>query len=57
MALTEEEMERILTPSKEEQTLLILQGKCPHNQGWRYDGHGHNEDAYECKMCKAIKWW
>ena len=57
MDLNEDEMDRILTPSKEEQTLLILQGKCPHNQGWRYAGHGHKDDAYECILCKEIKWW
>ena len=43
-----------LTPAAEEQTFLILQGKCPHNQGWRYVGHSHNDDAYECRLCRAI---
>jgi hypothetical protein len=57
MELNEEQMERILTPSEEEQTLLILQGKCPHNGGWNYAGHGHNDDAYECKLCHEWKWW
>ena len=57
MELNEEQMERILTPSKEEQTFRILQGKCPHNGGWRYEGHGHNSYAYECKLCYHVKWW
>lgn len=57
MDLNDNEMDRILTPSKEEQTILILAGKCPHNKGWEYTGHGHNDDAYECKLCKEIKWW
>jgi hypothetical protein len=57
MVLEEDDMDRILTPSKEEQTMLILQGKCPHNQGWRYLGHGHKDDCYECKLCGATKWW
>ena len=57
MTLDEEQMEKIFTPSKEEQTLLILQGKCPHNGGWRHVGHGHNDDAYECKLCRTTKWW
>jgi hypothetical protein len=55
--LTDEEAERILTPKPEEQTLLLLQGKCPHNQGWTYDGHGHNDDAYKCRACGHIKFW
>ena len=46
-----------LTPSREEQLALILQGKCPHNQGWRYDGHGHNEEAYVCRMCGQLEWY
>lgn len=48
--------DEILTPSEEEQTLLILQGKCPHNQGWRYVGHGHNDDCYECMICGKSGW-
>ncbi|HEY6435444.1 MAG TPA: hypothetical protein VIY47_02560 [Ignavibacteriaceae bacterium] len=46
-----------LTPSKEEQILLVLAGKCPHNKGWDYDGHGHNDDYYRCRMCGDIKTW
>jgi hypothetical protein len=57
MELNEEQMERILTPSEEEQTFLILRGECPHNGGWRYAGHGHYDDAYECKLCHKWKWW
>lgn len=57
MYLNEEEKERILTPKKEEQTFRILQGKCPHNGGWRYAGHGHNNDCYECLLCGDTKWW
>lgn len=47
----------MFTPSEEEQAILILQGKCPHNQGWNYAGHGHKDDAYECRLCGEIKWW
>ena len=57
MDLNKEEMERILTPSEEEQTFLILKNKCPHNGGWRHVGHGHNDDAYECHLCGELKWW
>ena len=57
MELTEEQMERILTPSGPEQTFRILQGKCPHNGGWSYLGNGHNSDAYQCKLCHEVKWW
>lgn len=57
MELSEESMDRIFTPSPEEQTKLVLEGKCPHNKGWRYAGHGHNDDAYECRLCGEIRWW
>jgi hypothetical protein len=50
------EIMKWLTPSEEEQTFLILQGKCPHNKGWRYAGHGHNDDAYDCNLCGETKW-
>ena len=55
--MTEEEREEVFTPSEKEQTLLVLQGKCPHNGGWKWDGHGHNDDCYVCKLCGALKWW
>lgn len=48
--------EECLTPSLEEQTMLILAGKCPHNKGWRYAGHGHNDDAYTCALCGEMEW-
>lgn len=57
MELTKEEQDRILTPSKEEQLILELSGKCPHNKGWVHDGHGHNDDAYRCVGCGKIKFW
>lgn len=43
--------QRWLTPSEEEQTWRILKGLCPHNQGWRYEGHGHNSSFYRCVLC------
>jgi hypothetical protein len=46
-----------LTPSLEEQTLRILQGKCPHNKGWTDMGHSHNSNAYECKLCSEMRFW
>lgn len=46
-----------LSPSEEEQTKLILEGKCPHNRGWNDLGHGHNSTCYECVLCKQTKWW
>ena len=30
------------------------QKNCKHN--WRYSGHGHNDDAYECTECGATEW-
>ena len=50
-------IEKYLTPSKEEQLILILSNKCPHNKGWKYDGHSHNDDAYKCKLCGEIEWY
>ena len=46
-----------LAPSKEEQIVLVLQGKCPHNKGWVDMGHGHNSNMYECRLCREAKWW
>jgi hypothetical protein len=57
MEMNDEQMERVLTPGTEEQTFLKLQGKCLHNGGWRHLGHGHNDDCYECILCKETKWW
>lgn len=48
---------RGLTPSPEEQTLRILRGECPHNMGWTNVGHGHNDEAYECNICREMKFW
>lgn len=53
--LTSEDATTILTPSEVEQTLLILQGKCPHNQGWTYVGHGHNYDVCRCNACGEME--
>jgi hypothetical protein len=46
-----------LTPSKEEQIILILAGKCPHNEGWAYEGHSHNESLYKCALCGVTMWY
>ena len=51
------DIEKFLTPSEEEQTLLILKGECPHNKGWEYTGHGHNDIAYQCRLCNALKFY
>lgn len=57
MVLTYSEATELFTPSEVEQLILILKGLCPHNQGWRHIGHGHNEDAYACMLCTETKWW
>ncbi len=49
--------EHVLTPTAEEQSILILQGKCPHNKGWNYDGHSHNDSAYKCRLCGELKFY
>lgn len=55
--LSDEEATRIFEPIETEQTLRILKGLCPHNQGWRWTGHGHNDDCYECKLCRETMWY
>lgn len=57
MMLTNSEATELFTPSEEEQVVRILKGECPHNQGWVHVGHGHNDDAYECRLCDETKWW
>jgi hypothetical protein len=57
MMLTNSEATKLFTPSEEEQVVRILKGECPHNQGWVHVGHGHNDDAYECRLCDETKWW
>ena len=32
-----------------------FQKECVHPT-WRYIGHSHNDDAYECTVCKTIKY-
>lgn len=55
--LSDEEATRIFTPSEEAQTFRVLQGLCPHNKGWVWDGHGHNDDCYRCKLCRESNWY
>ncbi len=50
-------VERYLTPSEEEQVKLVLEGKCPHNQGWTFHGFGHNSNAYKCNLCGHLEWY
>lgn len=57
MGAWDNEANNKFTPTPEEQTYLVLQGKCPHNQGWTHDGHGHNDDCYKCKLCGQTEWY
>lgn len=50
-------VDKFLTPSHEEQVVLVLAGKCPHNGGWFYHSHGHNSKAYKCNLCGKIDWF
>ena len=50
-----DDVQNHLTPTEEEQTFLILQGKCPHNKGWHYDGHGHNYETWSCSICNESR--
>ena len=55
--MNDDSAEIFLTPSEEEQVVLILEGKCPHNKGWRYFGGGHNDDAYTCNLCDKMEFY
>lgn len=46
-----------LTPAPKEQTARILEGKCPHNQGWIFECHCHNDSAYRCKLCGKTEFY
>lgn len=50
-------IDKFLTPSVEDQLVLVLAGECPHNRGWHFHGHGHNDAAYKCKLCGKIDWY
>ena len=49
--MDQDQINEILTLTKEEQELLISEGKCPHNKGWKFRGFGHNDTAYSCLIC------
>jgi hypothetical protein len=40
-----------LTPTKQEQVVLILKGECPHNKGWVHIGYTNKSTVYQCKLC------
>lgn len=56
MAMSDAEATKYFTPGLECQTLRILEDKCPHNKGWTWEGHGHNDDCYKCKQCGETIW-
>ena len=53
----DDRIDQYLTPSVEDQTILVLEGKCPHNKGWNYAGHSHNDDAYRCNLCGQVEFY
>lgn len=57
MGLSSTTASQIFTPSDEEQTLLILKGLCPHNKGWYYYGHSHNEECWRCAVCGRTEYY
>jgi hypothetical protein len=54
--LSDKEATERFTPTKEEQTALVLAGKCPHNKGWTYVGHAR-ADFYECRLFRVEEWY
>ena len=57
MALTDDEV-KIVKRHREHLEYLRLrdetQAKCAHS--WRFECHGHNDDAYVCTKCGASEW-
>lgn len=53
--LQHKKIENFLTPTVDEQIVLALNGKCPHNKGWKFYYRIHNDDVYKCNICKMIK--
>ena len=41
--------------SEKEQTFRILQGKCPHNGQWEYQGHHGIDSMWQCRLCKEVE--
>tara|TARA_R110000868_G_C10319813_1_gene713024 strand:- start:39 stop:224 length:186 start_codon:yes stop_codon:yes gene_type:complete len=37
-----------------DQAIASMQALCTHD--WKYEGHGHNDDAYTCLICRKEKW-
>jgi hypothetical protein len=46
-----------LTPTEQEQIQLVLEGKCPHNQGWEFVAFCHNDSAYKCVLCSKTGYY
>jgi hypothetical protein len=44
-----------LKPTKEEQVVLVLEGKCPHNDDWVYIASYGDCTMYRCKLCGQNK--
>jgi hypothetical protein len=50
-------IQEYLTPDKETQAFLILQGKCPHNKEWSHRGQNGQDSYYVCNLCLAGAWY
>ncbi len=44
-----------LIPTKEEQTVLKLKGKCLHNEDWNYIARYGDDILYRCSLCSEGK--
>jgi len=51
------EIEKILTPTEEEQIARVLKGLCPHNKGWVFHGFYHNGKVYKCSKCGELTFY
>lgn len=50
------EDKKLFAPSLEEQTVLKLQGKCPHSEGYAFVNRYGEDTKYQCKMCGYPLW-
>lgn len=54
--LDDDEEEWVLRHRKERADYFfkkVMQAACTHD--WQYEGHGHKDDMYTCRICKDTK--
>lgn len=57
LAVTPDEYDTIIQGRERKEFYRLRreqQKSCDHD--WKYAGHGHNDDCYECRKCRDTKW-